>query len=75
MRKLLSFVLGIAIGAALGAAFMTLYAPVSGDQLKRNLKEGWDGAMQEARHASESRRAELEAELARRRGMGPKPLP
>lgn len=75
MRKLVSFGLGLAIGAALGATMMILYAPVSGDQFKRNLKTGWQEAMDEARTAAEQRRLELEAELARKRGQIPRVLP
>nr|PZN50333.1 MAG: hypothetical protein DIU68_18505 [Chloroflexota bacterium] len=75
MRKLLSLAVGLAIGAALGATLAVLFAPVSGERLKHNLRLGWQEAKEEARVAAETRRAQLEAELERRRGRGPLPLP
>lgn len=75
MRQLVSLGVGLAVGAALGVTLAVLFAPTSGDKLKRNLKLGWEDAMDEARLASATRRAELEGELARRRGRGPLPTP
>lgn len=63
MRKLLSLVIGVGLGAAFGMALVMLFAPVSGEQLVANLKRGWDETMEEARKASEQRRLELEAQL------------
>jgi gas vesicle protein len=67
MKKLLGLLLGFMVGAALGATLVVLLSPVSGDQLIRNLKQGYAETMSEARTVSEKRRAELEAELARMR--------
>jgi gas vesicle protein len=75
MRKLLSFGLGIAIGAVLGGTLMILIAPSSGDEFKRNLKLGYEETLEEARQASVQRRLELEAKLARMRGQGPVIVP
>lgn len=75
MRQLVSLGVGLAVGAALGVTLAVLFAPTSGDKLKRNLKLGWEDAMDEARLASATRRAELEGELARKRGRGPLPTP
>jgi gas vesicle protein len=64
MRILLSWMIGLTLGAALGATLVLLFAPTSGEQLVNRLKTGWEETMAEARQASEQRRRELEAELA-----------
>ena len=68
MRRLLSLVIGTGLGAVVGVAIVTLFAPTTGDQIINNLKRGFAETMEEARKASEQRRLELEAELQRRRG-------
>lgn len=68
MNKLISLAVGLGIGAALGAVVVLLYAPVSGEALIENLREGYAETMEEARVAAEVRRKELEAELKIRRG-------
>ncbi len=68
MRKLLSLVIGTGLGAAVGVAIVSFFAPATGDQMVKNLKRGFAETMEEARKASEQRRLELEAELARRQG-------
>lgn len=75
MRKLISLGVGLLIGAAFGATLAILFAPVSGERLKHNLRMGWQEAKQDAHEAAELRRIELQAELERRRGRGPIPLP
>ncbi len=75
MRKLVSLGLGFGAGALIGAAVVMLFAPTSGEQLAQNLKRGWDETVEEARKASQQRRLELEAELARRRGNLAQRLP
>ncbi|MEP7291120.1 MAG: YtxH domain-containing protein [Chloroflexota bacterium] len=67
MNKLISLAVGLGVGSALGAALVLLFAPVSGDTLVRNLKEGYADTMEEARSAAETRRQQLEAELKMRR--------
>jgi gas vesicle protein len=66
MRKLLSMLLGLLIGVSLGAALVLLFAPTSGDQLLARVRHGWEETLAEAQRASAERRAELEAELARK---------
>jgi len=67
MRKALSLVLGFTVGAAVGAVLAALFAPTSGEQVVAHLKRGYMETLEAARQASAQRRAELEAELARRR--------
>jgi gas vesicle protein len=66
--KILGLLIGVLLGALFGALLVTLFAPVSGKELAHNLKQGWDETMSEARLAAETRRLELEADLARKRG-------
>lgn len=68
MRRLLSLIVGMGLGAAVGVAIVMLFAPATGEQWVKELKRGWSETMEEARKASEQRRLELEAELARVRG-------
>lgn len=74
MRKIASLLLGLGVGAGVGALVVTLFAPTSGSQLVANLKAGWEETLAAARVASAERRAELEAELAAKRlSLPPKP--
>lgn len=68
MKKLVSLLIGIGVGAALGATLVLLFAPVSGDTLVKTLKAGYAETLEEARDAAEARRKELEGELKSRRG-------
>ena len=73
MRKILSLMLGLGLGAAIGVLVVTLFAPTSGEQLVANLKAGWEETLAAARVASAERRKELEAELAAKRLSAPRP--
>lgn len=66
MRKLASWLLGAGLGAAVGIALVLLFAPASGQEVIALLKRSWDATLTDARAANRQRRAELEAELARR---------
>ncbi len=74
MNKLISIAIGLGVGALLGAALVVLFAPVSGDQLVKNLKDGYAETMEEARTAAETRRQELEAELKARQSAATKAI-
>ena len=64
MNKLLSWLLGVGIGALFATALVVLFAPVSGPELRRNLRDGYTETMAEARRAQQQRKAELDAELS-----------
>ena len=64
MRKLLSWMLGLGLGAAAGALLVMLFAPASGQEIMASLQRGWAESLNEARRANGKRRAELEAQLA-----------
>lgn len=65
MGKLLSWMLGLGLGAAVGALLVLLFAPASGQEIMALLGRSWQATLDEARKANAERRAELEAELAR----------
>ncbi|MEL7436004.1 MAG: hypothetical protein AAFN11_18815 [Chloroflexota bacterium] len=64
MKRLLSLLLGLCGGALAAIIVVTLFSPVSGDELRENLKEHYDNALEAARKAADERRQELEDELA-----------
>ncbi|MGB1285703.1 MAG: hypothetical protein ACPG7F_04135, partial [Aggregatilineales bacterium] len=64
MRKLFSFIVGLGIGISAGVLLVTLFSPVSGQELQRNLKSHYKESMTEASKAATQKRLELEAELA-----------
>lgn len=68
MQKLLSWMLGLGLGAAVGAILVLLFAPASGQEIMALLRESYQATLKEARKANAERRAELEAELARMQG-------
>ncbi len=63
MRKLISWLVGFAAGAALGVTLIMLFSPVSGPELVDRFRQGWAETLEEARRANSARRAELEAQL------------
>ncbi len=63
MKTVISWIIGAALGATAAALLVALFSPVSGQDLMRRLKTGYREALQEARKASQERRAELEAQL------------
>jgi uncharacterized membrane protein YgaE (UPF0421/DUF939 family) len=72
MKKLWSWLAGFAIGGGIGAIIIMLFFPLTSKEVRDRLKAGYEETMEEARKASEKRRAELEAELLAMRGT---PLP
>lgn len=67
MRKVLSLLVGLAVGAAFGVLLVMLFSPVSGAQLRRNLRQLLLEAARAAREAQAAKRAELEQQLAEMR--------
>lgn len=65
MRKLISFLVGIGLGVAAGMALVTLFSPVSGREVRQNLRDHYRQSMQAARDAAAKKRGELQAELER----------
>lgn len=68
MQKALNFVLGLTLGALVGSALALLLTPVSGDQLRMDVRDYTRQVRSEVEQAAKSRRIELERELANLRG-------
>lgn len=64
MKKILSWLIGLSLGAAVGALLIMIFVPETGEQITARIKQGYQATLQEARKASAVRRQELEAELA-----------
>lgn len=70
MSKVWGLLLGLAVGALLGAVLVVLFSPTSGDKFKRQLQQGWDDTMDEARLAAAQRKLELQGEFQRMKRGG-----
>ncbi len=68
MTRLAGWLLGFSLGAAVSAVMVMLFVPVSADEVRLRLRTGYQETMAAARLASETRRRELEAELASKQG-------
>lgn len=64
MRKVISLLIGLGVGAALGVLLVVLFSPVSGSQLRANALRMLREAAQAAQKAQAAKRAELEQQLA-----------
>lgn len=60
MRKFFSLLVGLGIGAAIGALLVAFFSPLSSAELRAH----YERALAAGRTASEKRREELEKELA-----------
>ena len=63
MRKFLSLLVGLSLGAVIGALLATFFSPLSSDEIQTNLHTHYQRALDAGRAASAKRRAELEEEL------------
>lgn len=63
MRRILMFLAGSMCGALVGAVAALLLAPASGEKLRSQLRQRYQGLVDEVRQAYQARRAQLEAEL------------
>ena len=64
MRRFAFFVIGIFCGLVIGGVGTLLMTPASGDSLRDEARNRFDDLLDEARMAGETRRAELERQLA-----------
>jgi gas vesicle protein len=58
------FVLGMGAGVAAGVGLAMLFAPASGDKLRKEAQDYYEQLLAEARKAAEERRKALEIELS-----------
>lgn len=73
MLKIASWALGFSLGVAFGALLVMVLSPISGQEIVERFQNGYKEALDEARKASQQRRAELEAELAEMQGKRQNP--
>lgn len=64
MIKIVSWILGLSAGAAVGAVIVALFVPTPAKEIVGRLRSGYQATMEEARLASQQKRAQLEAELS-----------
>jgi gas vesicle protein len=74
MKRLLTFLLGAASGALVGASIAILMAPASGDDLRGELRDRFGRLRDEIQGAANERRAELERQLSSMRQGNEIPL-
>jgi gas vesicle protein len=63
MRKAFSFLVGVVLGAIVGAGVAILLAPVAGSELQQRLRLRMGDLIEEGKRAADERRAELQAQL------------
>jgi gas vesicle protein len=63
MRRITGFLAGLLSGAVVGAVSALLLAPMSGRELQAQTREQFEGLMDDARSAAETKRLQLEAQL------------
>lgn len=63
VRKLLSMLFGLSIGAAIGAILVSFFSPFTSEELRDNWRTHYRRALIAGRKASAERRDELEKEL------------
>lgn len=63
MNKLMAFLTGALVGAAVGAAAVLLFTPASGDELQEQTRDWVDTLWTDARRAADEKRSELEEQL------------
>jgi hypothetical protein len=64
MKKIVSWVLGLSAGVALGTLIIAFFVPTTSQEIRRRLRKGYQDALDVARQAQEQRRVELEQQLA-----------
>jgi gas vesicle protein len=68
MQKALNLVLGFVLGSLVGSSLALLLTPLSGNELRSEVRDYTRQIKSEVEQAANARRAELERELADLRG-------
>ena len=63
MRRAFSFLIGTMIGGTIGAALALLFAPSAGEDLRIQINDRAQGLVSDIRHASNTKRIELQDRL------------
>lgn len=64
MGKLSNFLIGIALGGAVGVVINYLFGPATGTEFNQNYRSRLDQALEEGQHAADEHEAELRRQLA-----------
>jgi gas vesicle protein len=64
----MSWFVGFGLGGTVAAVAVAVLVPQSSEQVRARLRNGYQYAIEEARKATETRRAELEARLSEMQG-------
>ncbi len=65
MYKILSWIIGLALGGAVGALLIAFFVPDTAQEVRQRLVKGYQEALDAARQAQAASQIELEAQLAR----------
>ncbi len=71
MRRIFGFLIGLFVGWLVGSTLALLFAPESGEKLRGELRARSDRFLGEIKSAAETRRQELEKQLAELRAPRP----
>jgi gas vesicle protein len=71
MKKIFMFVVGLLLGALVGATLALLLTPVPGKDLQEQMQERVQYIQKEVKSAADARRTELEKQLAEMRTPRP----
>jgi gas vesicle protein len=63
MRRALSFFIGVTVGGLVGATLAMLFAPVSGSELRAQIRDRTENLTAEVRQAANTKRIELQGRL------------
>ena len=63
MRKFGKLVMGALLGGLVGGSLGLLFAPASGEKLRKNIQDYFGNLKAEINRAADEKRAELEAQL------------
>ncbi len=61
--RAIKFLVGMMVGATIGAAAVLLIAPQSGEETQRMITEKFESVLSEGKKAYEERRSELEKKI------------
>lgn len=73
MNKFISFMTGAVLGGLISAATVLILTPKSGGAIREDIKHEVDTILDEGRRAMDTRRREMESQLAEMRGDTTKP--
>jgi gas vesicle protein len=63
MRRMMYFMVGLLLGAMAGVAWVLLFTPQSGNELRHMIRQRWQDILEEARLAGASRKADIVAQF------------